>query len=114
MTHQVKAIQRFNRPHEDRGRAAGRLGDDVEAVVHPVDKVHVGVAGRPEHRPVAGGRPKACVRCPVVDADICLDLDDPPGTASRLVVADQSRAEQGPGGLERRAGEERAVDDAQG
>ena len=113
LTHQVQALQRFDGAHEDRGRAAGRFGDDVEAVVHPVDKVHVGMAGRPEHRPVAGGRPEARVRCPVVDADVCLDLDDPPGTASRLVVADEARAEQASGGLERGAGEERAVDDAQ-
>ena len=114
LTHQVQALQRLDRAHEDRGRAARRLGDDVEAVVHPVDKVHVGMAGRPEHRPVAGGRPEARVRCPVVDADVCLDLDDPPGPEARLVVADESRAEQASGGLERGAGEERSVDDGSG
>jgi len=53
------------------------------------------------------------VRRPVVDADVCLDLDDPPGPTARLVVADEARAEQASGGLERGAGEERAVDDAQ-
>jgi hypothetical protein len=53
------------------------------------------------------------VRRPVGETDVCLDLDDPAGSASRLVVADESRAEQASGGFERGAGEERAVDDAQ-
>jgi len=53
------------------------------------------------------------VRRAIVDADVGLDLDDPPGSASRLVVADESRAEQASGGFERGDGEERAVDDAQ-
>jgi hypothetical protein len=53
------------------------------------------------------------VGCPVVDADVRLDLDDPPGPASRLVVADESRAEQASSRRERGTGEERAVDDAQ-
>ena len=113
LAHLVEALQRFDRAHEDRGRAAGRFGDDIEAVVHPVNKVHVRMAGRPEHRPVACSWPEARVRCPVAHADVCLDLDDPPGTASGLVVTDESRAEQASGGLERGAGEERAVDDAQ-
>jgi hypothetical protein len=69
--------------------------------------------GRPEHRPVSGGRTEARVRRPVVGADVRLDLDDPPGPPSRLVVADEARAEQASRGLERWAGEERAVDDAQ-
>jgi hypothetical protein len=53
------------------------------------------------------------MRCPVVDADVCLDLDDPPGPATGLVVADEARAEQAWRGLKRGAGEKRAVDDAQ-
>jgi hypothetical protein len=53
------------------------------------------------------------VRCPVVHADVCLDLDDPSGPPTGLVVTDEMRAEQASGGLERGAGEERAVDDAQ-
>jgi hypothetical protein len=71
------------------------------------------MAGRPEHRPVAGGRPEARVRCPVVDADVGLDLDDPAGPEARLVIADESRAEQATGGLEGGAGEQRSVDDGQ-
>jgi hypothetical protein len=53
------------------------------------------------------------VRCPVVDADVGLDFDDPPRPATGLVVADEARAEQASGGRERGAGEKRAVDDAQ-
>jgi hypothetical protein len=53
------------------------------------------------------------VRCPVVDTDVGLDLDDPPRPETRVVIADESRAEQVAGRLEGGAGEERAVDDAQ-
>jgi len=53
------------------------------------------------------------VRCPIVDADVGLELDDPPGPETRLVIADESRAEQASGRLERGAGEERSVDDGQ-
>ena len=38
------------------------LSDHVQAVVHPVDKVHVGDARRPEHDRVAGRPPEAGVR----------------------------------------------------
>ena len=65
-----------------RGRAARRACpavsvDDVQAVVHPVDKVHVGPARRPVHDRVPGGRAEAGVGGPVVLADVGLDLDDP-------------------------------------
>jgi hypothetical protein len=53
------------------------------------------------------------VRCTVGDTDIGLDLDDPPGPEARLVIADESRAKQASGGLERGAGEQRSVDDGQ-
>ncbi len=50
-----------NGAHEQRRRFAGGFGHHVEAVVHPVDKVHVGMAGRTEHDPVARRLPEARV-----------------------------------------------------
>ena len=58
------------------GPALG-LGDHVQAVVHPVDKVHVGDARRPVHDRVPRGPPEAGMRGAVVLADVRLDLDDP-------------------------------------
>jgi hypothetical protein len=49
----------------------------------------------------------------IVPADVCLDLDDPADPAAGRVVADQARADQGPPGLERRAGQDAPVEDAQ-
>jgi hypothetical protein len=69
--------------------------------------------GRPEHRPVARGPPEARVRRAIVGTDVRLDLDDPPGTSARGVLADEPAAEQSSRGVERRAFEQRAVDDAQ-
>ena len=59
---------------------AGGLGDDVQTVVHAVDKVHVGPARRPVHDLVPGGPPEPGVRRPVVLADVRLELDDPAAT----------------------------------
>jgi hypothetical protein len=112
-THQLDAIEWLDGTHEHGGRLSGRLGDDVQAVVHPVDKVHVGMSRRPEHRRVAGRAAEARVRRAVVGADVRLDLDDRAGSPSRGIVSNKPRAKQVPGSLERRSGEQRAVDDAQ-
>ena len=52
--------------------------DDVETVVHAVDKVHVGQAGaaRTSGR-VARRQAEAGVRRPVLRSEVRLDLDDP-------------------------------------
>jgi len=51
---------------------------------------------------------------PIVGPDVRLDLDDPAGApGGRAVIADEARPEQRLRGLERRAGEELAVDDVQ-
>ena len=68
---------------------------------------------RPEHDPIAGGLTEAGVGRPVVPADVRLDLDDAPDPASRGVVADQPRADEGARGLECRPCEDGPVEDAQ-
>jgi hypothetical protein len=79
--------------------------------MHPVDKVHVGVTGGAEHHPVAGGLAEARMRGPVLDADVGLDLDDPPDPASRRIVADQAGPEEGATGLQAGTGQDRSIDD---
>ena len=94
--HELDALDRLDGANQQRGGAAVGLRDHVQAVVHPVDKVHVGQAGRPEHDRVARGPSESRVGREVVRADVRLDLDDPPDPPAPVVVADQARAEQGP------------------
>ena len=42
--HELHALDRLHGPHQQRRRRPVGLGHDVQAVVHPVDKVHVGPA----------------------------------------------------------------------
>jgi hypothetical protein len=53
------------------------------------------------------------VRGEIVGADVRLELDDPARSPACLVIADQARAEQRTCGLDGRALEEGARDDAQ-
>ena len=81
-------------------------GHDVEAVVQPVDEVHVQVARRPEHHRVPGGPAARRVRREVLGAAVGLDLDDAP--ADRAVgdpactqpAAEQVAGEVGRGPIE--------------
>jgi hypothetical protein len=53
------------------------------------------------------------VRGSVLEADVRLDLDDPADAPPGRVVTDQPGTDQRDGRLERRAGQDRAIDDAQ-
>ena len=110
--HALDALERLDGADQKGGRGAGRFRDHVQAGMHPVDKVHVGVSGRPEHDPVPGGLAKAGVRSEVLAADVRLDLDDPPDTPTGVVVTDESGTQKGSTGLERRTREQLAVEDA--
>ena len=104
--HLAQAGDGFNGANEDRGRSTGRFGDHVEAVVHAVDKVHIGQSGRSVHDRVAGGPAEPGVARLVLLADVCLDLDD--ATDARFVTADlpdETDAQQVARGLEARTGE---------
>ena len=68
---------------EHRGRRILRLGDDVEAVVHAVDQIDVGVAGRTVQGRGALGAAEARVAGLVLFVHVGLDLDD---AAGALVV----------------------------
>src|SRR5439155_17745648 len=73
---------------------------------------------RPEHDRVPRRSAEAGVGRQVIHSDVRLDLDDPADPGFDPVVAgvgipDETGAEQGPGGLEGRARQERAVERGQ-
>ena len=105
--HRVETAKRLDGPDEQRGGPSGRLGDDVQAVVHPVDKVHVGRAREPVHHGVPGGPAEPGVGGPVVLADVRLDLDDPGDPDAGGVLADEPGAEELAAGVEGRPGQDR-------
>jgi len=92
--HRVDALDRLDRADEERRRPADPLADDVQAVVHPVDKVHVGDPGRPVHDRVATSPPEAGMGRLVILADVRLELDDAAGTATWTVVPDEPAAKE--------------------
>ena len=92
---------------------AVRFGHHVEAVVHPVDKVHVGMARRTEHDPVARGLAEAGVRGAIVAPEVGLDLDDPTDAPSGRVVADEARPDERARRPRASAREDGPIDDAQ-
>ena len=108
----VDALERLDGADEHRAGGPGRAGDHVQAVVHPVDKVHVGDARRPEHDRVAGRPPEAGVRRPVLGAVVGLDLDDPARAPARASSRTRRGAEERAGGVDRRPVQRRAVDRA--
>jgi hypothetical protein len=67
-----------------------------------------------EHDPVAGGHPEPGVRRLVVDPDVRLDFDDPPGAPTGGVVTDQLGAQERATGLQAGTSQGRPVDDARG
>src|SRR4051794_22836350 len=111
--HRLDALERLDGAHQHGSRRAVRFGHHVEAVVHPVDKVHVGPAGGPEHDPVAGGLAEPRVRGTIVSADVGLDFDDPAGPTPGRVVADEARPDQRASGLGGRTLQECPIDDVQ-
>src|SRR5262249_2297422 len=69
------APRRLERADQYRARDALALADEIDAPVHPVGAIDVSVAGRAEHRGVAGRAP-AETMCGRVLVVIGLDLDD--------------------------------------
>ena len=111
--HAVEPDERFDGADQHRGRSPGRLDDHVQAVVHPVDKVHVGDARWSRHDPIAGRRAEAGVRGQVLRPTVGLDLDDARLTAPGVVVADQPDTQQGRPDDSGRTGQRCSVEDAQ-
>ncbi len=107
-SHRVDPIERLDGANEQCGGRSRRFGDDVEAVVHPVDKVHVGDPGRPEHDGIAAGLAEPGVARPVGFTEIRLELDDPAGAPGCVgLIADEQGSQKPARGLEGRQPDER-------
>ena len=73
-----------------------RAGHDVQAVVHAIDQVDIGMTGRAEHDLGARGAAASRVGGKVVRAQIRLGLDDPPDLTAVIDAADEELAQEVP------------------
>jgi hypothetical protein len=78
-THDLHSGERFQGAQQHSPGDARRIRRDVEAVVHAVREVDIGVPGRAEHDGVAGGTATEGVRRRIGFAGVGLGLDDPAG-----------------------------------
>ena len=101
---------RLQRAHEDRlGHALGP-GHEVEAVVDPVDEVHVGAARGAEHGLRPRREPAPGVGGPVLGAAVGLHLDQPAPARLAVQLAHEQLAEEVLGDHHRVAGEESLIE----
>ena len=97
MGHGLDAVDGGDGADEDSAGLAGEMGGCVEAVVHAVDEVDVGVAGWAEEGEVVGGEAAVGVGCGVGEAEVGLDLGDAAGEALAVEGADEEFAEESSG-----------------
>ena len=75
--HLLDATLRGKRTNQNCAYATRGMCDDVQARVHPIDQVHVGVAGPAKHTHRAPAGTTKGVRCRVLLTTVRLDLHDP-------------------------------------
>ena len=97
--HGIDAGYRFDGSDQHRRRASGGLRDNVQTVVHAVDKVHVRDSRRPEHDLIPPGPAESGVGGEVVLADVGLYLDDSSDAGFRTSASHEERSQQTPGAL---------------
>src|SRR5208283_4543212 len=73
-----------------------RAGHDVQAVVHAIDQVDIGMTGRAEHDLGARSAAACRVGSEVARAQIRLGLDDPPDLAAAINAANDELAQEVP------------------
>ena len=73
--HRGEPIHRFDRPDQDGGADSLRLGDNINAVVHPVNEINVTKPARSEHNLASRRSPAMAVRGWLA-LMVGLDLDD--------------------------------------
>src|SRR5438093_11068284 len=78
-SHEVDAGQRLQSAEKDCSGRTAPLGCDIQAVVHPIAEVDVGIPGRAEHDRVASGSTSEGVGSGVGRPRVRLRLDDPSG-----------------------------------
>ncbi len=89
---------------------AGRLGDQVEALVHPIDEIYVGVAGRAEDHAGTVCNAAGGMSGQVIAAEIGFGFDDD----SSGGTVHEDRAEEAAGDLDCGSGVEGAGNHAAG
>src|SRR5262249_29761545 len=87
--HKRQSRRRLQRPNEDGASRALRLAHEIEAPVDTVGAVDIGVAGRPEHYRMPGGRPAVAMRGRI-GVVIGLNFDQPAADT----VEQQRRSDQ--------------------
>lgn len=94
--HDLESRPRAQCPQQDRRAGAFAFRHDVQAKMHPVDEVDIGVSGFAKHRGIAQGAATEGVGCLIVGR-ICFGLDDRPFEAWRTWHGDhQPRANEVP------------------
>lgn len=74
--HLIDAAHGLQRANQHATRRAVGFRDQVQAFVHAIDEVHVGMAGRPEDNARSRGQAPRGMRREVAQPQICLDLYD--------------------------------------
>ena len=97
LAHTLNAGLRRQCPDQDRPRVPILMRDDVEAVVHPIDQIHIGVPHRAEHSGGPPARPPIGMGCGVVLRTISFSLDDPAGKQLTVDTTDKPLAQQAAG-----------------
>src|ERR1039458_6424714 len=98
--HELEPSDWFEGANEDASRDAGWFADQVEALIHPIDEVHIGVARRPKDDLGARSNAARGVGGLVVCAQVGFGFDDDAGGGA----VDEDFAEQGAGDIDSRAG----------
>ena len=98
--HEVEPHHRFERANQDATGRAGGFADQIEALIHPIDKVDVGVARRPEDHFRARGDAPRGVGGLVARGEVRFGLHDD----ARGAAVDQDFAGQVARDVDRRAG----------
>ena len=106
LAHRWRAGHGLHRAHEKRRRNPLPFRDDVQTVVHTVDKVHVGDSRLPEHHGIAFRTTESGVRRHVLEPYVRLHLDNSPDAAIRTTLAHEKGAQDVPDGVESRRSED--------
>ena len=90
---------RFERTDQDAAGHAYRLTCDIDAVVHAVNEVDVGMAGRSEHDAISFGDAAEAVGCWIgcfsdMRAEVSFDFDDAAGEPAGRGAAGEQFAEK--------------------
>jgi len=70
------------------------LGDNIQAAIHAINQIDIGVTGRPVHRRIAPGWTTTGVTRPVTFAAIGFHFDDAAGQPLSVKLAHQAFAQQ--------------------